>query len=679
MLKKSYRVWLYLLAGIFFGLFVAVEVRLYYLQVTRYVHYSLRANEQQIKSVTVTPKRGDILDRNLKPLATSTRAYALYADQALTTKDPDLLARRLARLLSLPRQKVLSYLTSSSRAPLARKIPEEMVGEIQSLAQEFHLPKQALDLRKESKRAYPRGRLASAVLGYVAIDDSGDNVGIAGLEKCYDGWIKGEYREAKIERSPIYRQLMPFEEETLYHSFGCDLVLTLDSTIQYIAERELRSTIEQFEADSGVALVMSTKTGEIVAMASFPDFDPGSFSSSPLEHHRNRCITDPIEPGSVMKIFTVATLLDLDLLSPDEPIDCENGSARVEGRRVTDAGGHKLGVVPYKEAFYWSSNIGTCKVGLRIEPATYYERLTRFGFGQKTGIDLPNEDTGLLRPVTQWTKLSRTSLPIGYELNATAVQIAAGASAIGNQGMLMRPYVVQEIRDSNGDVVKRIEPRGVRRVISRATAAKMLDLMKGVYLAGTGKNAQIQGYVCAVKTGTTRKSQIRDRAEYISSFVGLVPGEDPQITIYVYIDNPKGKFYAADVAAPLFKNIAEGVLPCLAIPPTIEVPEENLVAGARANEGARKDSVDFQPLAETTEPDSESSVVGEGVMPDLRGLTMRAVQEKLADLDLDVRFIGSGVVVEQSPKAFEKIDRTKQCMVIFGNPTLEVSDVANRK
>ncbi len=662
MIKKTYRLRIFLLLFCFALLFCIVEVRLYILQIRQHTQYQSRANAQHNKTIFITPRRGEILDRNHKTLATSTLRYSVYVTPSLITKNHVSLASDLAEILSLPHKRISEILqqTAARPSPLTRKISRAKMNQIHTVAQSYGLPRFAIYFHKESKRLYANDHLCASVIGFTTIDDHGDNKGIAGLEYLYDDQIRGEYKQLMTRQSAVRQYLDPFLEEDLAPSFGNSLVLTIDKAIQYVVEKELRAAVSQHEADGGVAIVMATKTGEILAMANCPSFDPNEFSKYPDKYRGNRCITDPIEPGSVLKIFTLAALLDENLTTVDEMLDCENGVTYINGRRISDSGGHTLGIVPVRDAFVWSSNIGICKLASRLEPEVFYPHLRQCGFGEKTGIDLPGEESGKVYPPSKWTVLSRTSVPIGYEIATTALQIVTATSAIANGGLLMRPYIVREILDYNGQSVKTVQPQVVRQIVKHSTADIIMELMEAVVKEGTGKNAAIEGYRVAGKTGTTRKSHVETK-QYIAGFVGIVPADDPALTIYTYIDNPNPKkaYFASEVAAPLFKRIAENSLRCLGIPPSVK-PMPMFLTSTVPDERPKHHVEKSGPI-QTAE-----------TMPNVMGLTMVEVKEKLAPLQCPVKFIGSGVVIEQSPPAGASMKTAQRCLIVFGSPTVQM-------
>ncbi len=654
LLHKAYKIRILIVAFILMVLFCAVEARLYQLQMRQHTRLAHKARHIHYRKGTVTPHRGDILDRNGNVLATSTRLTSVYVNpQRIPERKHKALAERFAPILRLPPEKIMRRIKGKRDIPLSRKVSSEKATMVRDVCAELHLKRGAIYFRQDSKRLYPMGSLLAPVIGYTTIDNTGDNRGIAGLEIRYNDWISGRYERFVARRTALRQRLEPIEQDILDATYGNRIILTIDRNIQYGVERALRKGVAKWQADSGVAIVQHTRTGEILAMCSLPSFDPEKFSTYPADFRRNRCITDPIEPGSVMKIFTASILLDLGLVRLNDVIDCLDGRAIVDGRRVTDAGGHRMGRVPFPETFYHSSNVAFSKLGLRIEPDVYFSYLCSFGFGHKTGINLPDESGGILYPLSRWTRLSRTSLPIGYEIGITPIQITCAVSATGNEGKIMRPYIVSEIQDYKGNTLQKFTSRVTSRPISPQTAKKVLDLMEGVVRCGTGKKAQIPGYRLCGKTGTTRKSNKRE-PEYIASFAGIFPASDPQITCLVSIDNPKGAYYASDVAVPIFREIAQMVLRHLAIPPDVKQTDLQL---------AKATPSPTPPPPEKIQP---KHPVMKGEMPNLLGFTMKAVLKRIGDYQMDIRFVGSGVVIEQTPAPATSLSDVDTCTLVFG-------------
>lgn len=691
--------------------FGVIEVRLYSVQVRDRRHYAKLARDQHNKTVTLDRHRGEILDRHLQVLACSTVYETIYYDPAkMNGPIPPLMVEKVARLLDMSETRVEAALGKGYVTPLKRKTPPEIAYGMQLLRKNLNLPRGAIFFRNESKRLYPQGDLAGPVIGFTTYDDGGDNVGLAGLELRHDLWLRGEEKRERVLVNNLRRGLAPIDEEKLSSTFGNSLVLTLDSQIQHYTQVALRRAVEKFEARSAVGLVMDVSTGEILAMANVPDFDPNHFSSAPASNRRNRVLTDPFEIGSVMKIITAAIFIDHNLLDPDELIDCHNGFAIIDGRRVTDS--HALGLVSYREAFAESSNIAHASLGSRIEPGLYYVSLKKFGLGEKTGIELPGEDPGLLRPITRWSKLSMTSLPMGYETSLTALQVVTAIAAIGNGGVRMRPYIVKEVRGPGGRTVEKFSPIQAGVAAGAQTSRIVIDLMEQAVSHGTGEPAQMSGYRVAGKTGTTRK-QGGGRRRYIASFGGLLPADNPRVAIFISVDEPEPKlgFYGSAVAAPAFAEVASHVVQILAIPPTepFEIsaiaqssrqtlrgatseadrsstgqgeanrPIRRAVAGAQELRSPEPGSGDRwpPPPQSPTATEGSGSGMADSAMPETEGLTMSEVIERLARAGIAVRLSGSGLAVGQFPPAGVQVERGQVARVVFAAPSAAIKDARN--
>ncbi len=783
MLKKTYRLRVLFLVFLSFVLFGIIEARLYYLQVHTYRQFANSARRQQTKTIHLTPRRGDILDRNGNPLATSfvsdtiildlkkyyepemklahelARAFTVSKNGGeLKGRNEEALAQKKAEFLEMfnkPDHYVLAgnpnddaiklldrirrnfdfskdvfsvnrtevvldtrkyreqepamikelsaavgrgefeiaeYFKSDKmrRHILCRKASDEISRAVTLIEDKYQLPHDAIIYEKNSKRNYPQKELASHILGYTKIDDSGDNIGQSGIELKYDKLLKGQYAKTQV---PVMgdlnrNKLAPVSDEVIESTFGNNLVLTIDQRIQAATERALRKRVGEVQAKGGIAVVMDVPTGEILALASCPDFDPNDFSKVTKEQRKNRMLSDPIEIGSVMKILTATLLVDKGLVQPDEMVDCKGGYLVLDGRRLVDA--HKLGVVPFREAFADSSNIALCTLGKRLEPAVYYEGLTNFGLGQRTGVDLPGEEKGIFYPLERWTLLSRTSLPMGYECALTGMQVVSALGAVGNGGVRMRPHLLKEVRTPKGQVIQKVAPEAMGMVASRETCQTMMDLMEGVVVSGTGVDAQIPGYRIGGKTGTSRKSN-SDAKKYISSFAGLMPIQQPQLAFYIYIDEPSGSlFYGGKVSGPVFKEIALQVAHILGIPPddpvAFEQAKQQLLAPMTAS-GDTTATMEAE-LAANLEMANDTGTAGDltegesvasaevlpenahGVrMPDCMGMTMVEAWDALHKANVQARMKGSGVVARQEPPAGMMLPEGKEATIIFAHPS----------
>ncbi|KPL09779.1 hypothetical protein AMJ85_06055 [candidate division BRC1 bacterium SM23_51] len=667
MFRRPYRLRILLVLCVLGAVFIALIARLYHVQIVRHDYFVNEAKKWRIGRVPIRPKRGNIYDRNRHPLATSSLLNSLYVDTSQLPSYKMDMARELARVLGRPTETIYAQLRSNGHPPVARTLAPEVAERVRNLFVSDLVPADGLYFERESKRHHPKGRLACHLLGFTTFDHTGENKGLAGLEYQYDAEIRGDYRKFLALRDARHQLLTPIDEDYYGAAFGNELILTLDESIQHVAEAALRQAIAKYRAQCGVVVVQRCKTGEILAMASWPDFDPARYASADPESHRNRAIGHAFGLGSVMKIFTAAALLETDRLgSLDELIDCHNGYHIFPPRPqpVRDAPGHVLGIVPFREVFRWSSNVGMVEAAQRLNRVAYARLLEAFGFGRKTGIDLPGESPGILRPVGSWTDYSMLALPYGGEMAVTAIQLATAVSAVANGGLLMKPFVVKEIRTYEGELVGRTEPTARRRVVSTVTARQVLELMEevvgrpneeGEWEGGTGQEAAIAGYRIGGKTGTYRWISPRragDRpSSYTASFVAVLPLPEPELTIFCCIDQPRGAKYGGDVAAPVVRGIAEHALRILGIPPS------------QTDRSAAEIQLTLHSVREAE--DRAPPTVPKGRMPDLRGLTMREVSECLAGQDLRISFEGSGVVVTQTPAPLAALRGVRECRVVF--------------
>jgi cell division protein FtsI (penicillin-binding protein 3) len=697
--SKTHRLRLVLLVVLMMGAFAGIEARLFMLQVTEHKAWSARAEYQQHKKELLSPRRGEILDRNGALLASSHFTKTVILNTHHAPRNPSSrLVGEFAAALGEPRDRVQTWFNEPGRYYVYRKAPESVVQAVAGIASRHNLPDPMVELEDTGKRDYPNGPLASHIIGFTTIDEHGsDNIGIEGIERRFDDWLAGHYREVRLQVTSGLRRrgLHAMDEQTIEETFGHDLVLTVDQRVQSIAERALASTVGRFQARAGVAVVMDVATGEILALANCPDFDPNTFRDHRTDKQqlRNRALTDPIEVGSVMKIVTTALLLDRNVLSTDESIDCQGGSAWIGGRTIRDA--HRLDVVPFHVAFAHSSNIAMASLAdTRLEPGDYHEGLTRFGLGQTTGIDLPGEGRGVLRPVGQWTAMTKASLAFGYETSLTPLQVVSALGAIGNNGWRMRPHLVREIRNSKGETIRRFRPEPLGRVAGAETCRTMLQLMEDVVLVGTAKKeGGVPGYRAGGKTGTTVKHERDEDGDkrYIASFAGLVPIDQPRLAIYVYVDEPQGAKFGGEVAAPIFREIAEQSLPLLGVPPSdpreyqealiaSQPPSaDNLPAGPDSTAASPHAAAGASPILPPAQPSTRPALPGLETappspvtgppMPDCLGLTMIQTWDKLGKSRIDARLLGSGLAVSQEPPPGRRIVAGQTAKVIFSNAT----------
>lgn len=544
-------------------LFVAIGVKLVYLQVFMGPWLSEKAASQYERSFKSLGKRGTIYDRNLREMAVSINVTSIGAHPDMI-EDKKKTAKLLSRALDRDHNELLENLSS--------KKPFVWIKRHVSPKEEKQVRRLEIDgivFKSEYSRFYPHKTLAAQVLGFTGIDGHG----LEGIEIAYDASLKGDDRRFKVLKDALGRSF-DMDGENPVDIDGNNIVLTIDCTIQYIAEQALEKAVTEYNGKSGMALVMDPKTGALLAVAHYPFFNPNTFWMYDRDTWRNRSITDSFEPGSTMKIYSVSAAIESGLCSPDSVFFCENGNYRIGPNVVHDAGNHAYGWLSLQEIIKFSSNIGAVKVEELVGPKVLYHGLRAFGFGRKTQIDCLGETTGSLSDYRRWTRIDAGTIAFGQGISVSAIQLVTAASAIANNGVMMKPYLVQAVTDANGGLVKSIGPEPLRRVVSESTAEAVKRMMITVIDAdGTGSNAYIDGYTVCGKTGTAQKiglSGTYEKGKYISSFIGFVPADNPALTIYVMIDEPKKKYYGGTVAAPVFKQIAREVLDYLGIPPEPE-------------------------------------------------------------------------------------------------------------
>ena len=634
--------------------FAAVIGRSFYLQVLEHDKLVKLAERQHNRTIQITPARGGIFDRTGAPMAVSLEMDSLFAEPKRIS-DPAAVAAALAPLVQLPQQELMKKLDSERGfAWLARQLSPETAAAIKKLK----LP--GIGFVKENKRFYPNFEMASHVLGFTGMDPGG----LEGLERRYDATVLGKTGYLMAERDALGRNVA--QSAVVQEAApGKSLHLTLDKNIQYFAEKELAKAVEGSKAKSGMALVMDPWTGKILAMANYPTFNPNSFRQYPAFNLRNRCVADSFEPGSTFKVFLLAAAIEEKLVRPQDVFNCENGRYSFGGRIIRDDHPHSRATVA--EVLKYSSNIGSAKIGLKLGDDRLYRYLKAFGFGDKSGVDLPGEASGGLRPVSRWYGTDIATISFGQGVSSTAVQLVAAASAVANGGTLMKPYLVERITDNTGQELQRFEPQTVRRVISTQTAATIAQMMVGVtQKGGTGTNAAIEGFQVAGKTGTAQKvdpvSKGYSATKRTASFLGFVPADKPQLTILVVVDEPQTSPYGGVVAAPAFREIAFNTLCYLkagGVGKACDLPATQVKAAPLV-----------QTVAATT-PIQDDVAEGGGIelsgagtaMPDFRGMSMRRVLQLMEKRQLNLQLRGSGRVIEQHPQPGQVIRGTDEIWV----------------
>ncbi len=635
---------------------VVIEARLIDLQVFQYSALMARAEKQQLRTITAPAERGEILDRTGRVLAYSVDADSVFADPT-EIDDPGAVAAAVCGALNdcgaADRQAIEKKLRGNGQfAYLQRKVSPDEEQRLRDLKLK------GIGFLKESRRYYPNKELAAHVLGYVGLD----NVGLAGIESSYDTQVRG--REGKLLVQTDARQQRVFSHVERPATEGATLELTIDQILQFTAERELRIGVEENHAAGGSAVIMDPNTGEILAMANYPTFNPNTFARATAEARRNRAVQDLYEPGSTFKIVTASAALEEHVIQPDDPIDTSPGRITFGSRVIRDT--HEYGTLAFTDVIVKSSNVGAIKIGMRLGPERMGRYISRFGFGQSIAPDFRGENSGIVWSPDRLDPSALASVSMGYQVGVTAVQMAAAVSSIANGGTLYEPRVVRAVIKDG----KRVEVphKALRRTVSEATAAELTTMMEQVVERGTAKSAQMEGFTIAGKTGTAQKliDGRYSRSEYNASFVGFVPSRKPALAIIVVIDSPHGNgYYGGTVAAPIFKRIAQESLRHLGIGPTINPPPPVLVA---RNSG---DGIVPQPVSATRT--LQSSIVEPAdpelpadVMPDLRGLSAREAVRTLTKLGMVARMTGDGFVIDQAPSAGTPLGVADACTLKLG-------------
>ena len=570
---------LYLLAGLFVLWCCGICARLVYLQIFRYGTFEQRAQHQQQRTEEVSARRGIIYDRYGNQLAMSINVDSIFAIPSEMPKPASTMSL-LARITKQdPRELNARCEASKSFCWVARKPDPDISERIRSLNL------RGIYFQKESKRYYPKGDLAAQVLGYVGMDDKG----LSGIEREYEDQLHGRPGQMLISVDARKKWFGSVEKQP---EPGENIVLTLDEKIQHIAERELETAMDQNHALSGTVIVENPHTGEILALANRPTFNPNISSEITPARLKNHAISDVYEPGSTFKLVTISAAVDQGLARPDELIDCQRGSIVLFGHRIHDW--HPWGVMPVSEVLAQSSDVGAIKIALRMGEERMYKYIRAFGFGQQTGIELPGETRGMTKPLSRWSKVSIGAISMGQEIGISAVQLSAMVSSIANDGVMLAPRIMAgEAQPQTAPQTIAFHPVNERRVLSAQTAAEMRQMMQSVVLHGTGRKAGLVGYSAAGKTGTAQKfdpaTHKYSHTNFYASFAGFAPINNPAITVVVIFDSPIAPTITQREGgwqgAPVFNRIAQQVLEYMHTPHDTEIPTNKvLLARAKAND-----------------------------------------------------------------------------------------------
>jgi cell division protein FtsI (penicillin-binding protein 3) len=566
---------LYALSGFLCLWLVVICLRLVYLQIFRYGDFEQRAQHQQQRSFDLSPKRGVIFDRAGRELAMSIQVDSAFV---VPTETPDL-ANTISLIARItkddPRVVLADCRAHKTFCWVARKADAEVIERIRALNL------QGIHFQKEAKRFYPKRDLGAQVLGYVGTDDQG----LSGLERQFNSELQGKPGKLMISVDARKRWFASVEKQP---EAGNNLVLTVDQNIQYIAERELETAMEQTKAIAGTVVVENPSTGEILALANRPTFNPNLRKDITVEALKDRAVSDIYEPGSTFKIVTISAGLEEKVTRPDEMFDCQMGSIVINGMRIRDSRPH--GMLSVADIIAESSDVGAIKVALRLGEDRFYKYIRAFGFGQQTGIELPGETRGMTKPVNRWSKVSIGAISMGQEIGISPVQLIALISTIANDGVWVAPRIVA------GTIAPQTTPQTIsfqqgesRRVISSLTAAQMRQILQGVVLSphGTGRRALLEGYSSAGKTGTGQKvdpaTHAYSKTKYVASFAGFAPINDPKVSVAVILDSPVGLHQGGQVSAPVFQRVTQQVLEYMHVPHDVEIPANRQVLLARRN------------------------------------------------------------------------------------------------
>jgi cell division protein FtsI (penicillin-binding protein 3) len=675
-----------LAAGVAFG-FTALGLRCLDLQVLRAASLVSLANAQHDREITLDPRRGPILDRNGHELAMSLEVDSVYADPS-EIEDAGAAARRLAPVLGMKAGELKEKLDSDRRFVwLRRKIDPDLRKRVETL--DLH----GIGFVRESKRYYPKQDLAAHMVGACGLD----NQGLAGLEYAYNERFTGTPGRLEFLRDGRGRSVL--DRSRVEPIPGDGIQLTIDEAVQHIAERELDQSMKETGADGATIVVLRPQTGEVLALANRPGFDPNDFGKAGESARHDRAVSDFYEPGSTFKVITAAAALDAGKVRPNEVIDCENG-AYVVARHRFHEDRLPFGDLTFTEVLAKSSNIGTIKVAQRLSSPAFLDAIRRFGFGRATALELPGESPGLLEKLNHWSGLSHASIAMGQEIGVTPIQLAAAIGAVANDGVYNPPHVIASfVAPDGGRVPPERDPDDApHRAVSAATARTLRQMLMSVTIDGTGKAAQVPGYTTGGKTGTAQKinpaTRTYMRGKYVAWFAGFVPATNPALVLVVMVDEPKGpKTHGGDVAAPVFSRVAAPVLSYLGVPPDRDgtlVIDPSLRAAAPPTDrpvpatlklraadrtAAARPAADRPPatmrastlaMPLTLSGAKEGGDDGFQTMPDLTGMSLRQATEKLAGFGLSCSSQRGGPrVARQTPEPGAPVVPGTRCTVFY--------------
>lgn len=694
-----------------FVLFLSISIlligRTAYIQFCRGEELQKEAIEQQTRDKMISSKRGTIYDRNGKVLAVSATAETISAvpNEVKENNDPEFVSKEISNILGMDYETVYNKITENSAYVLIkRKVDKDEADKVRKFISENNV--KGIKLVEDTKRYYPYGNFASHVIGFTGTD----NQGLNGIEMIYDKYLKGLPGRIVSAKNAIGTE-MPYKyEKYINPEDGANVVLTIDEAIQHFVEKHLETAvIENKVQNGGASIVMDVKTGEILAMAVKPDFDLNNpfdinneevkdylttlsddkfkeeYEKALLDMWRNKCVNDSYEPGSTFKIITSSTALEEGVVEPDDKFTC-TGSIEVNGKRIKCWRHYRPhGLQTFVQGVQNSCNPVFVRVGLDVGAETFYKYIKAFGFRERTGIELAGEAVGPFHKLENFKELELATATFGQGFQITPLQMITAVSAVANNGTLMKPTIVKQLTDNEGNVIKRFEPEVVRQVISEETSRTMREILESVVSEGTGKNAYVKGYRIAGKTGTSEKLP-RGQEKYIASFVAFAPANDPQIAVLIMLDEPKGdEYYGGVIAAPVAGKILKDTLQYLGVEPQysdeedividVDVPEvrnmeiekakqEILKANLKYKiEGYGSTVLDQTPKSGTMLPEDsmvilytqEDKIITRVEVPDVKNKSVLDANKVLTDAGLNIRISGFGTAIEQNPEAGTKV------------------------
>ncbi len=621
------------------------------------------AMRQYRTAIKKSTRRGKILDAKGRELAINVPTKSIYADPRFI-KNAKQAAAELSAILDVKQDRLIKMFNSKRKFVwIKRQVSPKLAQKVEELGIS------GVSIMKENGRSYPNGKLASSVLGMVGIDA----VGLGGLEYQYNSNLlvdTSRNHYGRDARGHIYLSPASAEENQI----AAHLKLTLDERIQYIAEKELARGIKQSKAKAGIIIVVDPQTGDVLAMADEPSFDPNRYGDYPAETWRNKAIFDAYEPGSTFKAVIVSSALDGQVVKPDDVFDCQDGVLKVNGVSIKDA--HEHGKLNVADIVKVSSNVGAAQIEAKLGREAVYQAIRSFGFGQPTDIDLPGESKGIFSQPRTWSDMQFVTIAFGHGISATPLQMTMAFAAIANGGKLLRPHVVKEIINEKGEVVYQRKKHVRGQSITEQTSDIMKEILQHVVDEdGTGVLAASSYYPVAGKTGTAQKVNPKGgylKNKYFSSFIGFAPADDPKLVVYVGLDEPRGYYYGGQVAAPLFRNVVEETLRYLKVPIQHQVVRINqqidseILAEGQVFENHAGEQNTIQQTPTIPEEKQVKAIEKDRwQLPDFRGLTMKAVFEASGQADLDFNFVGSGMAVKQSPEPGSIVPSGTKCIVEF--------------